>query len=378
MENIEVRDGARGTRYRVRWSEPGGRRSRTFVDEAEARAFVAMLDRARAVREGQATPYPTVAEIVEDHIERSRGRVQPSTLRTWRQYLRDHVPARVKRTRLVDLRTPQWQAWVDGLSAKGLAPATVQSVVSLVSGAINGAIRTGTAESNLLRGVQLPAIRRPRAEVWTPEQVRAVLAEVQGAPLWQAVYLLVLTTGMRPGELCALHWADLDRGRGIVHVRHTVAKDEVRGMTVREGTKQGDGRVATLVPVADDAIQAWREHAPEGPYLFGGEAPLCAVRWRRKHILVCAAAQVPRITLHQMRHTAATLLAMQGVHPRVASSVLGHASTGITMDVYQHVNDSMQRSAALLLADIVAGDNMKGEIGADGGGFGPTLPQGSQ
>src|SRR5690606_38334528 len=122
----------------------------TFPTEAEARAFLSEIE-LKQLRQTYRTPDTiTVGEVITEHIERSEGRVQPSTIRGWHQYLRDHVPASLKRRRVMEVQTRDWQRWVDSLSAKGLKPGTVQPVVSMVMGALNAAVRMGSVETNTL------------------------------------------------------------------------------------------------------------------------------------------------------------------------------------------------------------------------------------
>jgi len=346
-DRIDIRHGARGTRYRVRWTDDAGRHSRTFPTEAEARAFLSEIE-LKQLRQTYRTPDTiTVGEVITEHIERSEGRVQPSTIRGWHQYLRDHVPASLKRRRVMEVQTRDWQRWVDSLSAKGLKPGTVQPVVSMVMGALNAAVRMGSVETNTLRGVQLPTIRQKGMTVWTHAETAAMLRTTRPDPKWHLVYTLGLFTGMRPGELRAVQWDDIRDG--VLHVRRTVAKRADQGVTVRDGTKRGKGRHIRLAAPVLDALERWREVAPQGPYLWG-EKPLPNMSWHRQHTALCEEAGVPRITLHEIRHTYATLQLQNGVHPKIVSEVLGHSKIEITLDLYTHVSTSMQESAAELLA----------------------------
>lgn len=363
MKNIEVREGARGVRYRVRWTDDTGRHARQFLTLGEATSFRDEIEYTQ--RRGTYAPPSsvTVRDVIVDHIERSGGRLQPSTIRGWNQYLRDHIPSWLQSSKVTELRTPDWQRFVDGLSTKGLAPGTVRPIVAMVSGSLNSAVRIGVIDTHTLRGVILPTIRRSPVDVWSHDEAQAVLDATRGDLRWHAVYQVALTCGLRPGETRALHWDDLRSDSLYVH--QTVTKDKYKGEVVREGTKRGRGR---FVSVSDDALvslHAWREVA-DGPYMFSGSRLLASITWHTYHTRVCARAGVRRITLHDMRHTFATLMLEQGVHPLVVSQMLGHSSVETTLDLYSHPSVVIQSQAANLLGrSLNTYDNIRGEIGAN-------------
>ncbi len=74
---------------------------------------------------------------------------------------------------------------------------------------------------------------------------------------------------------------------------------------------------------------------------------------RRSFWPLLARAGLPHVRFHDLRHTAATLMLGRGVHPKVASELLGHATVGITLDLYSHVSESMQRAAARAMDDLL-------------------------
>jgi integrase len=67
---------------------------------------------------------------------------------------------------------------------------------------------------------------------------------------------------------------------------------------------------------------------------------------QRRFFPLLKQAGLPRIRFHDLRHTAATLLLLQGIHPKVVSEMLGHSQVGITLNLYSHVLPNMQRQAS--------------------------------
>jgi integrase len=191
------------------------------------------------------------------------------------------------------------------------------------------------------------------------EQVRLFLSEARRDRLY-ALYVVALTTGLRQGELFALHWADIDLEAGTITVRHTL-QEYGSELTLAEPKTSRSRR---SVPISDRVVAALRAHHKQmmidgnpGPWVFcdttGGPLRKSNVT-RRSFRPLLKRAGLPLIRFHDLRHTAATLWLIKGVHPKVVQERLGHSSIAITLDTYSHVLPSMQRDAAERLDDLLA------------------------
>jgi len=193
-------------------------------------------------------------------------------------------------------------------------------------------------------------------------QVRTLLGVAKGDRL-EALYVLAVTTGMRQGELLGLRWRDVNLDRRRVAVRGNLQR-EGSGMTIAEPKTPRSRRQIHLSEIARDALL-------QHQFRQQGERRLAANLWdgslglvfsnqvgrpieatnmiRRSFHPMLAGAGLPRIRFHDLRHTAATLLLSSGVHPKIASEMLGHSSVAFTLDVYSHVTETLQREAALAM-----------------------------
>jgi len=163
---------------------------------------------------------------------------------------------------------------------------------------------------------------------------------------------------LRPGELRALQWRDVDFENATLTVQRTISRDTAGHVTPGDTTKTGKIRAIALTPSTLDALLAWRSvqkvrslddwifTTPRGAYL-----PLTSLQ--RLHADVIRRAGVPAIRLHDLRHTAATLLLEQNVHPKIVSDILGHASIQTTIDVYSHTSVDLQRDTLNRLDDVL-------------------------
>jgi len=182
------------------------------------------------------------------------------------------------------------------------------------------------------------------------------------------LYVLALTTGMRQGELLALRWKDVDLEAASLSVRGTLTRSP-DGLTVAEPKTTGSRRHVFLGIIAVDALRRHRVNqtaerllkSPEwenNDLVFANEVgkPIEASNLRRRSFQpLLEKAGLPRIRFHDLRHSAATLLLTQGIHPKVVSERLGHSKVSITLDLYSHVTPTLQKEAAMALDALIAG-----------------------
>jgi integrase len=116
---------------------------------------------------------------------------------------------------------------VDGLATQSIVSASViENALHIVSGAFREAMRFGLLPANPAQGVKPPPRERKQMLTWTSTEARAVLQDPKASIQARAIYRLALTTGLRPGELRALQWSEVDLARGIVHIRRSMTRDE--------------------------------------------------------------------------------------------------------------------------------------------------------
>lgn len=166
-------------------------------------------------------------------------------------------------------------------------------------------------------------------------------------------------TGMRKGELLGLCWTDVDLTKGELIVQHTLSIDS-SGQLGLGPTKTLRSRRRLLIPLpvveALDAHRARQETERKESWgawqpldlvftnIVGGPLNPSNIRTRSFHPLLKQAG-LPQIRFHDLRHTAASLLLGQGIHPKIVSEMLGHSQISITLDLYSHVSQTMLRQA---------------------------------
>ena len=210
---------------------------------------------------------------------------------------------------------------------------------------------------NVATLVDLPRVQRQEVLALSPSDARAVVEAVKGDRL-EALVVVTLATGLRQGEALGLGWQDVDLEAGGLRVRHALQRMNRSVQLVEPKTSRSRRQVAlpaSVVTILRDhrkrqlqerlwAGSRWQE----GGFVFTSSigTPMMGSDVTRRFQSLLAAAGLPRMRFHDLRHGAASLLLAQGVHPRVVMEMLGHSTIALTMNVYSHVIPELQREAA--------------------------------
>ena len=202
---------------------------------------------------------------------------------------------------------------------------------------------------------------------FSEEQARTFL-DAAATDRLEALYVLALTTGMRQGELLALRWSNLDFENGTVQVNATLQRTTA-GFVFAEPKTARSRRQVALSVAAVASLQRHRARQIEerlglgtawvdDDLVFANEVghPIDVSNLSRRSFWpLLQRAGLPRIRFHDMRHSAATLLLAQGMHPKIVADMLGHATIAVTLDLYSHTTPAMHRQAALAMDAILRG-----------------------
>jgi len=250
-----------------------------------------------------------------------------------------------------------------------LSPRTIRYAQSVLGAALKQAVRWRILPYNPAADVD--KLRQPRREMQAlgADDAKRFLAAIEGTK-HDALFKLALFTGMRPGEYLGLRWQDLDLKTGLVTVQRTLVKT---GDGYRLDEPKTD-RSRRTIPIPASVVEALRRHkaeqlerrlklggAWEQPDLvftneLGGFVERQNLLHRHFRSALKAAGLPVTLRLYDLRHTAATLLLAAGVHPKVASERLGHASITMTLDTYSHVMPTMQREASDKMEELLSSE----------------------
>lgn len=291
-----------------------------------------------------------------------RTRVRPSTWASYRTHIRHQVAPRLGDRFLseispADLNTLYADLLEEGRSdgKGGLRPSSVRRVHAVLHRALRDAVRWGHIAENPADRCDPPRIRTGDSEMttWSAEELASFLRSIAGHDL-HPLFLLLATTGLRRGEALGLRWKDVDLTARVISVRHTILS--VSGRVIEGTPKTAKGRrVVALDEHSVQVLEALRRGAPDrsGLVFSRDGAPLDPVSVSKTFAKLVERSGLPRIRLHDLRHTHATLALQAGVHPKIVSERLGHSTVSLTLDVYSHAIPHMQADAASKVARLI-------------------------
>jgi integrase len=307
------------------------------------------------------TPAPqqeTVAHFLTRWLDDvARPRLRPSTFVRYRQLVHHHAIPVIGSKRLHSLSPADMQWLLAKKLSEGLAPATVLQLRAVLRRAFDQALKWGLVGRNVAALVDPPPARRAQVEAFTPDQVREFLVTVRGSRL-EALYTVAVALGLRQGEALGLRWCDVDLETGTLWVRKALQRIDGELRLVDPKTERSR-RTLDLPAAAVAALKAHRarqleERLQVGPlwqdsglvFTTAVGTPLDGGNVRRDYRALLKRARLPHLKFHGLRHTAASLLLAQNVHPRLVMETLGHSQITLTMDTYSHVIPSLRRQVA--------------------------------
>ncbi|MCW2997033.1 MAG: site-specific integrase [Solirubrobacterales bacterium] len=337
------------------WSPADGRPvRRTFRTLDAARAW---LDESRTqIRHGvlRASQPRSVAEAAEAWLAGARaGRIRnrsgdtykPSVLRSYERTLQKRVLPRLGTKRFDRLAVVDVQDFVEDMLGEDLHASTIRNVLMPLRAMYRRAVARGEIVINPTRGLELPAVRGRRDRIASPAEARRLLLALEHD---HAIWTTAMYAGLRRGELQALHVQDVDLEHGVLRVRHSWDRvDGLQAPKTRAGTR--------TVPLTRHLRAVLAPHLLALPWSSGlllGRTPDRPFEPRTLHERArraWAAAGLTPITLHECRHSYASLMIAAGVNAKALSTYMGHASVVITFDLYGHLLPGNERESAGLL-----------------------------
>lgn len=369
----------KGTGYRVSYRRPDGSKTSKggFRLKRDAQAFADSVEVSK--RQGayiaESEALVTVGTLGRDWLTSHTAAVKPSTAHSDESAWRIHVEPKWGKRKVGSVRHTEVATWVAELS-KEKSPTTVKRCHGVLAAILDGAVRDRRIMSNPAREVKTPRkTAKPRAYL-THRQVERLAA----ASKYPDLLRFLAYTGLRWGEATGLRVKHVDCTRRRVNVEENAVIVNGR---VQVGTPKTHGKRAVPYPAfLDEAIQRASEGKPidallwpadEGGHLAPGHAAAgwfagAVKRVRAEDASSAMGAKergekepptMPRVTPHDLRHTAASLAISAGANVKAVQRMLGHASAAMTLDTYaelfeddlDEVAEALDRHRAASLSD---------------------------
>src|SRR5262249_5622799 len=308
----------------------------------------------------------TFAEFAEDYLLK-RLSIRGSTSCSYASMIRRHLIPYFGSVKLGEIRLDLIQSFVnqfgENCSVKTLHNIMTLLKVMLVGSKGSSAIKQGYIHHDPTRGVELPPLDQrsvvpPTQEfVWKLINVASFLGQNADAMVHLGAF-----TGLRRGEVLALHFTDIDWANKEIIVNKAVSRFPARGGVHRWGWKIGltkTKRTIRRVAVSDDILhyltRMRRTAADPGGLLFpGGEAKLMDPdAFDSLFAEIKKSAGLPEVRFHDLRHFFASLLISQGFSPKYVCDQLGHSSIQMTFDTYGHLFPTAREEASTKLEEVI-------------------------
>jgi integrase len=332
------------------------------------RQMLTERDKGTFIKPGKDTLGEYLKTWLDDYCSPNLG---PRTIELYSYIVNKHVNPTLKDVPLVALKPQHLQHLYSDKLASGLSRRTVQLIHITLHKALKNAVKIGLLSRNVTEAVESPKITRHEMKVMSETDLHIFL-EMARSTEYYALFYTLLFTGMRRNEALALRWQDVDLllcqlsiTRSMQYLHNVAIKDRV---TFEQPKTQKSRRLIALSP---STVAVLNEHyelkkkqrkalglkkkIAESDLVFShyNGSPLLPDSVTHAWVKLAKRCGLTGVRLHDARHTHASLLLKQGVHPKIVQERLGHAGIAITLDLYSHVSPGLQQAAANKFDEIV-------------------------
>jgi len=351
-------------RFEARIFIDGKRRSKCAKTQRELQRWLTEARKARDSGLPLIDSHQTLEGFLASWLPGRQNQLRHGTWSHQEWLIRRYILPSIGKVPVSQLRPQHVQLMQDRMLELGLSPSSAHHAHAVLHRALQDAVRWDLAARNVAALVAPPRMARREMKTLTKVQVQTFLAAAAEDRL-NALWVLAATTGMREGEMVGLYWAEVDLERRQLRVNATLRWTRGSEPVVNPPKTPRSRRQISL---SQAAVAALRHHKalqagerlragpewPESDFVFTDEqgGPLYAHKLLYRFWKLLARAGLPRIRFHDLRHTAASLLLAENVHPKIVSDLLGHASVSITLDVYSHAVPALQAEVVRVMDEI--------------------------
>ncbi len=308
----------------------------------------------------------TVNNYLQEWLDTYQESIRPKTFKQYKQITEQYLMPGIGNLKLRDLRPDHIQALYTVLLKEGKSQRTVLLIHAVLHRALNQALKWSLLGRNPAHSVNRPKYRKGEMHTLNENQVKVLLKFSKSTKLETLLWMAV-TTGLREGEILGLKWSDLDWVTRTISVQRQLQRLKNQGLVFSTPKSEAGERpvmlsVATIRMLRGHHVvqfyeklfarDRWQENDLIFPSSYGSPMDPRNLYKNFKNLL--NRAKLPDIRFHDLRHTAATLMLQNGIHPKVVQERLGHKDVTLTLNTYSHVLPDIQEEAAQKLDRLLA------------------------
>ena len=302
---------------------------------------------------------PKFSECVEKWLEAKEMQVRPNTLRSYALPAHSRIIPQLGDLKVSEITRRHILNYFEGLH--GLAVHTMKIDRVIIRGVLEDALLDGLVTANVAERIKLPKDKRFEGTALTEEQVGLLLRSAEEEPEpTRAAVILAVVYGLRRSEICGLRWQDIDFDAKVMHIRNTVTEFGNQIMEAETTKTKASRRNIWLVDETVTYFQKLQQQRQEKGIASDkvccnpdGSAvrPKYATRAVQDLLIKCG---IGKVRLHDLRHTAATMLARRLTVKQV-QHFLGHEDVSTTLNIYTHIADSDKITTSQTMNEIIKG-----------------------
>ncbi len=315
----------------------------------------------------------TLAEFLDRWLkDYAYANLAPRTAEGYETIIRQHLIPKLGSIPLTRIKPEHIQKYYAETLANGrcdgkgaLSSLTVGHHHMTLHNALKCAVKWGLLVRNPTDAIDAPRTTHTEMKVMSEDDLNRFLEIAKPTPYY-ALFYLALFTGMRRSELLALRWSDVDLSLCHLSVTRTMHRLKNGDIVFRPPKTAKGRRIVSLSPStalvlrghweAQEAIRLMQGlRLRDTDLVFSKEdgSPLSPNSITSAWIRLVKRAGLEGIRLHDARHTHASLMLKQGIHPKIVQERLGHSTIAITLDTYSHVAPGLQEAAAQRFDDVL-------------------------
>lgn len=337
-------------------------KSKRFDTKAEASEHLAQM----VVDKKQAPSRITFNDIFQEYVSEQLSKVKPTTHSHY-QALYDHIKDDLGEVAIERLTIPRYKAFKEYLNNRIIKQKNTPDGLKIVYMSTSRKNRCHRFVKTLIKlaydnygiinnvpdrvgGFRDPINLQPEEEeikIINLSDFNLLIDQVDDC-VYKTLFMVLFFEGLRIGEALALNWHDIDFDKGILHINKTYTSKlnkSYKGastLITRPKTRSSirnipiENRTAEALKMLQDYYSGFPAYSDDW-FVFGGFKPLSETTITVKKDQALAAAGLPRITIHQFRHSCASYLFDKGIKPTVVQKYLGHSKLSTTMNIYTHL-----------------------------------------